>query len=251
MIPVWPRVWAHRGGGRLAPENTLSGIARARALGCRGVEFDVMLSADGFPVLIHDETVDRTTDGHGRVPELSAARLAGLDAGCRHGPEWAGERIPTLDQALDAVLAGGLFLNLEIKPAAGHEADTGRVSAALAARRLAGREGMVVLSSFSEVALEAARQAAPRLPRGLLVGLPPSDWPQRCAALDCIALHMDVRHLDPTWVTRVHAGGLRLAAYTENDPARATRSLGLGLDAIITDRPDLVAEPVPPPCPGP
>lgn len=241
-LPPWPRVWAHRGGGRLAPENTLAGILRAVALGCRGVEFDVMLSADGIPLLIHDETVDRTTNGRGRVPDLTAAQLVRLDAGGWYGQEWKGEPIPTLEQALTAGLAGGLFMNVEIKPATSHEADTGRVAAEAVAACLAGREGQVVLSSFSEEALQAARTVAPHLPRGLLVGRIPPDWRERCRALGCMALHFDVRHVDEAMLARGTAAGLRLVGYTENDPERAAHLLRSGLDAIITDRPDLIRE---------
>jgi glycerophosphoryl diester phosphodiesterase len=242
VMPPWPRVWAHRGGGRLAPENTLAGFAQALAVGCRGVEFDVMLSGEGTPVLIHDETVERTTDGRGRVSQLSDADLARLDAGARCAPRWAGEPIPTLAQALAAGLAGDLFMNVEIKPARGFDADTGRVAAERVARVMAGREGRVVLSSFSETALAAARAAAPQLPRGLLVGRIPADWLARCQALGCMALHADVRHLDAAQAARVKAAGLRLAAYTEDSLAGARRALAWGLDAVITDRPDRISE---------
>lgn len=241
-IPPWPRVWAHRGGGGLAPENTLAGIAQAVAVGCRGIEFDVMLSGDGTPVVIHDETVDRTTDGCGRVARLSDAELGSLDAGARCGPRWLGERIPTLAQALAAGVSADLFMNVEIKPARGFDAETGRVAADLVASAMAGREGRVVLSSFSEAALEAARAAAPQLPRGLLVGRIPADWLARCQALGCMALHADIRHLDAAQVARVKAAGLRLAAYTENAAAHARQALAWGLDAIITDRPDQISE---------
>ena len=241
-LPPWPRIWAHRGGGRLAPENTLAGIARAAALGCRGIEFDVMLSGDGTPMLIHDETVDRTTNGRGRVARLSDAELARLDAGSWCGAQWAGERIPNLESALAAGLAADLFMNVEIKPARGFDADTGRVAAEMVARMLAGREGRVVLSSFSEAALDAARAVAPQLPRGLLVGRIPAGWLGRCKDLDCIALHADIRHLDAEQVAKVNAAGLRMAAYTENSLSHARRGLGWGLDAVITDWPDSVSE---------
>lgn len=243
FLPPWPRVWAHRGGGSLAPENTLAGIAQALALGCRGIEFDVMLTADGTPVLIHDETVDRTTDGTGRVADLSAGEMARLDAGAWFGAHWRGESIPTLAQALTAALAGGLFMNVEIKPATGHDSETGRVVGEAVGRALAGREGRVVLSSFSEAALAAVRAAAPDLPRGLLVGRIPGNWLERCRALGCIALHCDVRSLSAGAVAAVRGAGLRLAAYTENAPDRAARYLAWGLDALITDRPDLIREP--------
>lgn len=242
LLPAWPWVWAHRGGGHLAPENTLAGIAQAAAVGCRGVEFDVMLCGDRTPVLIHDETVDRTTNGRGSVTRLSYPELAALDAGSWHGARWAGEVIPSLDQALAAALEARLFMNVEIKPARGREAETGRVAAVHVAQAMAGREGQVVLSSFAEEALAAARSVAPQLPRGLLVGRIPTDWLDRCEALGCIALHVDIRHLDAAQARTVKAAGLRLAVYTENSLAHARQALAWGVDAIITDRPDQVSE---------
>jgi glycerophosphoryl diester phosphodiesterase len=240
--PPWPQVWAHRCGGRLAPENSLAGIAQALALDCRGIEFDVMLSADGVPVLIHDETVDRSTDGRGRVAELTAAQLARLDAGIRWGAQWTGEPIPTLEQALAAADAGALFVNVELKPARGFDTATGHVVAATVARLMAGREGRLVLSSFSEAALEAARATAPQLPRGLLAGRAPADWEARCRRLGCVALHVDQRHLSAPLAARVKTAGLRLVSYTENDLAHARRCRAWGVDALITDWPDRIRE---------
>jgi glycerophosphoryl diester phosphodiesterase len=251
VAPPWPRVWAHRGGGRLAPENTLAGIAQAVMAGCRGIEFDVMLSGDGTPVLIHDETVDRTTNGHGRVAELSDDELSRLDAGGWYGAQWAGEPVPRLEQALAAGLAADLFMNVEIKPARGFDVDTGRVAAELVASAMAGREGRVVLSSFSEAALDAARATAAQLPRGLLVGRIPADWLGRCQALGCIALHADVRYLNAGQVAQVKGAGLRLAAYTENHFSNARQVLAWGLDAIITDCPDRISEATLGICPDP
>jgi hypothetical protein len=128
----WPRVLAHRCGGALAPENTLAGLEAAVRIGCRGVEFDIMLAADGVPVLIHDETLERTTDGHGRVAETSWEVLRRLDAGGWFGERFAGEPLPTLQEAATRCIELGLAVNLEIKPASGFEAETGRVAATVA-----------------------------------------------------------------------------------------------------------------------
>ncbi len=160
-----PRLIAHRGGGALAPENTLAGLRTAASLGYRGVEFDVMLSADGTPVLIHDETLERTTDGRGRVADASDAELARLDAGSWHGEQFAGEPLPSFGDAAELCLALGLWANVEIKPSAGREAETGR-KVAQAARELWAGAAPPLLSSFSLEALAAARDAAPELPRG-------------------------------------------------------------------------------------
>src|SRR5258708_3986607 len=124
----YPRVLGHRGGGKLAPENTLAGIRKAAAMGFGGVEFDVMLSADKVPLLIHDETVDRTTSGHGSVAATPYARLASLDAGAWFSPEYRGERVPSFEEAGRLCARLGLWANVEIKPARGFERETARAS---------------------------------------------------------------------------------------------------------------------------
>ena len=118
MAWPYPRIVAHRGGGKLAPENTLGAIRFGAALGFRAVEFDVMLALDGTPMLIHDETTDRTTGVKGRVPQMRPAQLEGLDAG-------NGEGIPRFEKAGELCRKLGLWANVEIKPAAGHERETG------------------------------------------------------------------------------------------------------------------------------
>ncbi len=232
---MYPRIIAHRCGGALAPENTLAGLHVAARLGCRGVEFDAMLAADGVPVLIHDETLERTTSGRGRVAGMSSARLARLDAGCRHHPAFAAEPLPTLDDALRVCAALGLWANVEIKPSAGHEVETGRV----VARHAAGAKGPVLLSSFSAAALCAAAEQAAALPRAMLVEAIPGDWRERMAQCGAQAVHASARALTERALQAVLAGGLPLACYTVNRRDDAERLFALGVSAVFTDRPDL------------
>ncbi|THF65946.1 glycerophosphodiester phosphodiesterase [Pseudothauera nasutitermitis] len=236
----WPRVLAHRCGGALAPENTLAGLPVAVAAGCRGVEFDVMLSADGVPVLIHDETLERTSNGRGAVADTPYAALRGLDAGSWFAARFAGERIPTLAEAAERCTALGLAVNLEIKPSSGREAQTGEVAAGLASRLWSAAVLPPLLSSFSETALDAARRRAPELPRGLLVEGVPADFAARCARLGAVALHVADAGLQRAQVDAVRAAGLHLAVYTVNEPPRAAELLAWGVDCVITDRPDLI-----------
>lgn len=245
MPPGWPlaRVLAHRCGGALAPENTLAGLDAAAAHGCGGVEFDVMLSGDGSPVLIHDETLERTTSGRGRVADTRDEALRALDAGAWFAPRFAGEPVPFLDACAARCLALGLDVNLEIKPAAGCEEATGRIAAAHASRLWAAAPRPPLLSSFSERALHAAAAAAPQLPRGLLVEAVPDDWRARCERLGAVSLHVEVAHLEPATVAAVRAAGLWVATYTVNDAARAAMLFDWGVDCVITDRPDLVGPP--------
>jgi glycerophosphoryl diester phosphodiesterase len=236
----WPRVLAHRCGGTLAPENTLAGLVAAARCGCRGVEFDVMLAADGVPVLIHDETLTRTTNGRGRVADTPWAALRSLDAGGWFGERFAGEPLPCLQQVMTRCIELGLAVNLEIKPAAGFEADTGCSVARAVLAEAHHFTPPPLLSSFSETALQAAAREAPQLPRALLVEHLPADWQIRCRALGVVALHMDHAALDADTVAAVRAAGLWLACYTVNDPARAVALFRWGVDCVITDRPDLI-----------
>jgi glycerophosphoryl diester phosphodiesterase len=221
----YPRIIAHRCGGRLAAENTLAGLHAAARLGCRGVEFDVMLSADDIPVLMHDETVDRTTDGSGRVAELTLTELLRLNAG--------GEPVPTLEQALATCQRLGLWANVEIKPSAGLEARTGEVAGRLLSARW---QGPGVVSSFSLAAIRAARRVAPELRYALLAETLPPDWQVLTRELELTGWHLpataaaEVRALSNT--------GLNVACYTVDAPDLAAALFAAGATAIFSDRPD-------------
>jgi glycerophosphoryl diester phosphodiesterase len=232
---IYPHIIAHRCGGALAPENTLAGLRVSARLGCRGVEFDAMLAADGIPVLIHDETLERTTSGLGRVADADSTQLVRFDAGGRHHPAFTMEPLPTLDQALVLCAELGLWANVEIKPSAGQEVETGRI----VARHAAAAECVVLLSSFSEAALGSAAEVAPQLPRALLVGPVPEDWRARMAKVEAIALHSSARALTPEALKAVRDAGITLACYTVNRRDDAERLLAGGVCAVFSDRPDL------------
>lgn len=224
----------------LAPENTLAGLVVAAGHGYRGVEFDVMLSADGSPFLIHDETLERTTNGRGRVDETHDAELARLDAGSWHGAQFEGEALPTFAEAGAACLALGLWANVEIKPSRGHAGATGR-RVALEAQQIWSGLPPPLLSSFSIEALAAAREAAPDLPRGLLCAAPPADWLAICRRLGCFSLHCSRRHFSMPLLEETRAAGLPLLVYTVNEPEDARHLLDAGVAAVFTDRLDLLA----------
>lgn len=202
-----------------------------------------MLSADKVPVLIHDDTLERTTSGRGKVSETMAADLLRLDAGSWHSPAFAGEPLPSFEAAARLCRALGMWMNIEIKPSPGFERETGGIVALAAARLVAERsDGMPppLLSSFSPEALAAAREAAPELARGYLIDRVPDDWRERLDALGCVALHVSHRHLTPATVTAVTQAGYGLFCYTVNDPARVDMLFGWGVDALCTDRIDRV-----------
>lgn len=240
--PHWPypRVVAHRGGGTLAPENTLGALRYGASLGFRGVEFDVMLAGDGTPLLIHDETLERTTTGKGGVAATPYAEIEKLDAGAWHSARFQGEIVPTFVAATRLCRALGLWANVEIKPAKGVEAQTGRMVGQMALDLWRDADPAPLVSSFSSDALAAARQAAPSLPRGMLVNKIPADWKGRMQDLDCIALHCNYRHLSESLAAEIHAAGYAVLCWTVNDPVEAAKLLGWGVDCIVTDRLDLI-----------
>jgi glycerophosphoryl diester phosphodiesterase len=237
----YPAFVAHRGAGRLAPENTLAAMRAGFDHGYRMFELDAKLSGDGVVVLMHDPTVDRTTNGTGRVAGMSWGELARLDAGSWCAERFAGEPVPTLSRVARWILANGCLANIEIKPCPGREAETG---AAVALEALAAWRGATVpplLSSFSGAALEAARLAAPDLPRALLCSRFEGDSIDRCRVLGCVALDLDYRVIDAGVIRQVRSAGLRLLAYTVNEPQRAAWLREQGLDCVITDALDLIA----------
>jgi len=231
----YPRVLAHRGGGKLAPENTLGGIRFAASLGFRGVEFDVMLAGDGTPVLMHDQTLTRTAGSVGQVATTPYREIAELDAGQWHGPKWRGERIPTFEQAARLCRELGLWANVEIKPATGYERRTGEAVARLARELWRGAAQMPLLSSFSPVALAAARSVAPEIPRGLLVGRVPPQWREMLHDLECFSLHCNHRALNQRLAESVHVAGYALLCWTVNDRRSARKLLRWGVDCLVTD----------------
>jgi glycerophosphoryl diester phosphodiesterase len=236
----YPRVIAHRGGGTLAPENTLAAIDTGARLGLKMIEFDAKLSSDDVVFLLHDDNVDRTSSGRGAAAGMSYAHISALDAGSWYDKRFAGEPMPTLDEVAARCAAHGLAANVEIKPCPGRERATGRRVAAEAARLWANAAVPPLLSSFSFEALAAARDTAKALPRGLLFGSVPANWRALAAALECVSLHADHRKLDARLVAEIKAAGLFILAYTVNDPARAHLLADWGVDAICTDRIDLI-----------
>lgn len=242
----YPKILAHRGGGALAPENTMAALRCGLAHGFHAVEFDVMLSADAIPVLMHDPQFGRTVRGSGKVCGTTAQELAAMDAGAWFGPEFAGEPVPMYEQAVRFCKDNRIWMNVEIKPAPGYEADTGRVVGTDTQRLFADkvaradRAALPLLSSFSFDALLAARDAAPGVPRGWLVKSIPADWRERLRALDAVALHADHRSLTPVQARAITDAGYGLFCYTVNTAARAREILGWGVDAFCTDRIDLI-----------
>lgn len=238
---AWPYpAWiAHRGAGKLAPENTLAAFRMGAEHGFAMFECDVKLSADGEPFLLHDAELDRTTNGQGVAGLLTWDELSRLDAGSWHSRANAGEPLLRLEALSRWLQALGLMVNLEIKPSLGDEVRTGRVVAQRVAKLWANSAVKPLLSSFSTEALEAARQAQPELPRALLLDRWVADAPEMARELACLAVVVNHAHLNELRIATLHAAGLKVLTYTVNDSERANDLWMSGLDGLITDRVDL------------
>ena len=243
MTWPYPRVIAHRGGGTLAPENTLAAVKEGMHRGFRAIEFDVMLARDGVPVVMHDPYLGRTLAGSGHIPDYDSTELAAMDAGSWYSAAYAGEPVPYFVAFAEFCKANGIWMNIEIKPVPGHEAVTGAAVARIAATLFAaelGTPAAPLLSSFSMEALVAAQTAAPGVARACLFDELPPDWQAHTRALGAVAIHTNHQHLTQASAETIKAAGLGLLCYTVNRPARARELLSWGVDALCTDRLDLI-----------
>lgn len=230
------RVIAHRGASGAAPENTLAAFRLAAEQGARWVEFDVSLLGDGTPVIWHDPTLDRCSDATGPLGSIGAADLAGIDAGSWFSPAYAGERIATLEAALDLLGALGLGANLEMKA---HDAAPGLLAEAVATA-LGQRDwaaSRMTVSSFDHGELVALRALMPRMPLAALYEAPAADWRAFLAMLDAEAIHLDHQHLNTAILSAAQADGRLVRVYTVNDPSGVEAFRDAGLAGLFTDHP--------------
>lgn len=236
-----PPVIGHRGAAARAPENTLAGLRRAKALGCAWVEFDVRLTADGALVLCHDTRLDRTTDRAGLVADQSLATIRQCDAGSWFGPAFAGERMPCLEAALALAAKLDLGVNIEMKADPGREYATAAAMAD-AVGRLRPASPRLFVSSFLPAAIVALHDLAPETRRGVLFRSVPSGWAEIAKRLGCAVIGADHRRLRPRRVAEIRAAGYLLAAYTVNDPARARLLFAWGVTSVFSDMPDMILQ---------
>ncbi|MGD2104163.1 MAG: glycerophosphodiester phosphodiesterase family protein [Anaerolineae bacterium] len=229
---------AHRGASRIAPQNTLAAFRKALEIGVDGIELDVRLCADGVPVVIHDATVDATTDGTGRVDALTLGQLKQLDAGSSFDSSFAGERIPTLAEVLQ-ILGDKLLLNIELKGIGPLDRGLEQVVVDLLQRY--SLEPSALLSSFNLLALRRVQQMTPGVSTGLLCARGPLSvtrlgrffMPEPITALH--PHHTIVNRRNVAWA---RARNLRVHAWTVDDIADMRRLISCGVDGIITNVPD-------------
>jgi glycerophosphoryl diester phosphodiesterase len=238
----YPKWIAHRGAGKLAPENTLAAFQLGAKLGYRMFECDAKLSSDGVVFLLHDEHLERTTNGTGVAGSHEWSHLSQLDAGSWHSIAYAGEPLPTLESIARFCLSHGYFLNIEIKPTLGTEAMTGEIVAKEALRLWQGESIPPLLTSFKTEALVAAKKNAPLLPRGLLLHSLWDGWLEAALELECSCIVCNYKLWDKNLVATVHAPKMSCLSYTLNEQSVADTLIALGTDGIITDSVDRLGE---------
>jgi glycerophosphoryl diester phosphodiesterase len=236
-----PPVIGHRGAAARAPENTLAGLRRAKTLGCAWVEFDVRLTADGALVLCHDGRLDRTTDRAGPVAGQSLAIIRQADAGTWFDRAFAGELMPTLEEALALATEIGLGVNIEVKADVGREYATA-AAVAVAVNRLGPTPPPLFVSSFQPAVLATLRDLAPQIRRGALFRSVPRDWSEIATRLGVVVIGADHRRLRPLRVAEIRAAGYPVMAYTVNDPARARLLFAWGVASVFSDMPDIILQ---------
>lgn len=235
-------VIAHRGASRYAPENTLAAFRKAKALGAQWVEFDVMLTACGEAVVIHDETLERTTNGKGNVCDYDYNALKTLDAGSWFDPAFSHEKIPTFKEVMDCLRAEQLAANVEIKPLVGwEEATTKKVLADIKAYWTVDMMPPLI-SSFSIPTLQWVRQLLPDALIGLLIDEWFVGWEAVCQQLQCVSVNLNQAIVNPDKVHEIHAMNRSVLCYTVNDPLRANTLMAWGVDAVFSDDLGILAE---------
>jgi glycerophosphoryl diester phosphodiesterase len=235
--PILEEVQAHRGSSALAPENTIAAFRRAAEDGAKWVELDVALNADGELIVIHDDTVNRTSNGSGNLGALSTADIQALDAGSWFGAAFAGEKIPTLDEVIAALGAFDLSINVEIKQHAHHqslEQLTTAVAAALAKRPA---HMQIMISSFDPDCLKAMHKLTPELELAMLWGRVPDDWEEKLAAIPATTIHANFKGLSIGLLEATSAKGIKVRAWTSNDTVDLASFWRAGLTGVITDDP--------------
>ena len=234
-----PTIFAHRGSSAYAPENTLSAFELALEQGAHGIELDVKLSADGHVVVIHDETVDRTTNGTGRIKAMTLSEIKKLDAGSKFPPKFKPQEIPTLEEVLDAV-GGKLFINVEVANYSSPADDLpDRVVSLIKEFHL---ESSVLISSFNFLALLKVRAALTNIPLGFLTLTNTTKAIIRAKMIrwnPLLALHPPFADTSPELVRALQSRGSRVHVYTVNQPLDMQQLFKLGVDGIFSDDPVL------------
>ncbi len=236
------RIAAHRGVPSLAPENTLAGIYKAAELGLSWIEIDTQLSADGIPVIVHDRTVNRCSNGHGAVADLYLSELQQLDVGSWFDEAFADQRMPSLSQVLTVCQSLQLQINLELKIHAGDDIQLlcEQVASVIEESQFPVRQ--LLISSFDHQAMLEIKKRLPEVRRGQLWEALADDWQVKLQAIEAYSAHCHYRALSEQQAMQVKQSGYRLICYTANDPDEVRDHWHWGVDLMITDHPQRYLE---------
>lgn len=240
-----PPVIAHRGASAYAPENTMPAFIKAAQLGMTWVEFDVVLTSDDVAVIFHDETLDRTTDGHGNIEEFPYDYLQTLDAGRWFNPFFSGERIPTLKQVIDFLISVKINANIELKSSPQREERLVEVVTKDLSSYLTNNDIQLLFSSFSVNALRLLREYSSSYLIGILLHEWSVDWHKNCFGLNCASIHVNQEIMTREQALEIKVMNKALLTYTVNTPQRAKELFNMGVDAIFSDVPDKIAKMIP------
>ncbi len=233
-----PKIIGHRGAKAHAPENTLVSFAMAQQAGARWVETDVKESADGVLLLMHDDEIDRTSNGQGKVSTLSWEQLLSCDAGAWFSPKFKGEKIPSLDEAVTLFKKIGLGVNLEIKPCPGKTHSTSTLIAHFIKDKWPKDVPAPLVSSFDQQALEVVREILPKCNIGLLFeNFLPTNWLETARTLDAYSVHVDNDFVTREIIEEIKNAGYFVLVYTVNCQKRAEELFSWGVSSIFTDDP--------------
>ena len=221
-----PKVIGHRGAAAYSPENTLESFREARRRGATWVETDIKLTADGVPIVMHDESLKRTTGVDRLVAQTPRAELP--------------PGVPTFEEAIACFGEEGLGCNVEIKPCPGREAETGRVVVETLRRCWPAHLPPPLLSSFKDESLTAAYRIAPEFARALLIGAVGDDWRARAEAVAAGGINTNGEKLTAVRAVEIRKAGYTLSVYTIDDGDVAKALVGMGVDCVITDAPDVI-----------
>lgn len=238
-----PQIIGHRGASAYAPENTLESVKTAAEMGVDWVELDVMLTRDMVPIIFHDDTLDRTTNGSGNVAEKDWNDLKDLEAGSWFADSFSGIAIPTLEEMLELLVELNMGLNLEIKPTPGREVETAEVALDMLSRVWDDHDRLLI-SSFQHVSLETAKDMAPDWNRGLLLWHEdtPPNWKDLADYLDTSVINISDQLATREFIEEIIDFEKRILVYTINDGQRARQLQGWGVDGFFTDAPDILQE---------
>lgn len=237
-----PKVIGHRGAAASAPENTLASIRQAHAEGASWVEFDVKITADGVPILMHDDRLGRTTDGRGKVAKTLSEDLQKLDAGGWFGTTFVGERVPTLEAALELCADLGLGINVELKPSPGRAEATAKATVAAVDQIWPDNLPAPLFSSFDRPSLSTIRAIKPDARLGFLCTRVPRNWFDAMTKLGCCTLHVSNHWIRQKHIDAAATRDVPVLVYTVNDPARAKKLIDAGVTSVFTDQVQAVAE---------